>query len=187
MSQELTRTIEVFISYAHRDEKSREELEMHLKALKLHGHISIWHDRKISPGKELDREINEHLNKAHIILLLISPDFIASDYCYGIEVKKALQRHEADECRVIPVILRPASWKIAAFRKLRALPTDGKPVTEWKNRDRAFINITDGIQIAVQEILEILTKSEANKNAPISLFQPTKPAASNICRNEQSN
>lgn len=174
MSQELTRNIEIFISYAHKDEKLKKELEKYLKVLKTQGHISVWHDRKIAPGKDIDREIDEYLGKAHIVILLVSPDFMASDYCYSIEVKKALQRHEANECRVIPIILRPALWKIAAFSKLLALPTDSKPVTEWKNRDRAFLNIINGIQMAVQEVLEILAKSEEIKKIPsISLLQKT--------------
>jgi len=166
MSQELTNNIEVFISYSHKDERLKEGLEKQLEALKAQGNISVWHDRKLSPGKELDQEISKHLNKAHIILLLISPDFIASDYCNSIEAKKALQRHEIGECRVIPIILRPAFWKSAPFRKLVALPTDGEPVTDWKSRDKAFLNIADGIQVAIQEISESLAKSEADKKYP---------------------
>src|SRR5690242_9935490 len=102
---------EVFYSYAHKDEALREELETHLSMLRRQGHISGWYDRNIDAGIEWAQEIDEHLNTAQIILLLISADFLASDYCYSVEMQCALQRHEAREARVIPIILRPVSWE----------------------------------------------------------------------------
>ena len=152
MTSKPTKVIEVFISYAHKDERLRNELEKHLAILRRNGYITIWHDRRIAPGKVWGYEINTNLTKANIILLLISPDFMASDYCDSVEVKQALKRHEAGECRVIPVILRPVSWQDAAFSTLRALPANGKPVTEWSNRDKAFLDITEGIRNVVEEL-----------------------------------
>jgi TIR domain len=147
------RTIEVFYSYAHKDEMLRNKLEMQLSLLKQQGHITNWHDRKIDPGQEWAKEINEHLNTADIILLLVSPDFLASDYCYGIEMKRALERHEAEEAIVIPVILRKVYWQGALFGKLHALPTDAKPVTSrnWHNQDEAFFDVAEGIRKIVEE------------------------------------
>lgn len=95
-----------------------------------------------------EREITEHLNTAQIILLLVSPDFMASDYCYGVEMKKALERHERGEADIIPVILRPVYWQGAPFGSLQALPTDAKPVTgpSWHSLDKAFFNVAEGIR-----------------------------------------
>ncbi len=140
--------IEVFFSYAHEDEIMRGQLEKHLSIMKRQGQIIGWHDNKITAGKEWEREINVHLNKAHIILLLISSDFMDSDYCYSIEMKRALERHEAREALVIPIILRPVHWEDAPFGKLTALPTHGKPVTRWRSRDEAFLDIAKGIRHA---------------------------------------
>jgi hypothetical protein len=144
--------VEVFYSYAHEDEKLRNELEKHLSILKRTGVITGWHDRKIVAGHDWEKEIDARLNTAKVILLLISADFLASDYCYGIEMERALQRGEAGEACVIPVILRDVDWKDAPFRKLQALPIDGKAVTSWGNRDRAFRNVAEGIKRAVKEI-----------------------------------
>src|SRR5438270_13198274 len=101
MDEEVKSTeIEVFYSYAHKDESLRDELETHLALLKRQKLITGWYDREISGGKEFDREIAERLSSAPIILLLVSPEFIASDYCYDKEMQRAMERHEANEARV---------------------------------------------------------------------------------------
>lgn len=144
--------IEVFYSYAHADEVLRDELDKHLSILKRGGVIQDWHDRRIGAGTEWAGQIDAHLNTAHIILLLISADFLASDYCYDVEMTRAMERHHAGEARVIPVILRPVDWQGAPFGKLQALPTDARPVTSWANRDEAFKDVAQGIRAAVAEI-----------------------------------
>jgi hypothetical protein len=120
--------------------------------LKKEGLIMGWYDREIRAGAEWASEIEAHLNSAHVILLLISPDFMASDYCYSIEMKRALERHNALEARVIPVILRPTDWERAPFGKLQALPTDRKPITRWSNRDEAFLQVAQDIRKVVDEL-----------------------------------
>lgn len=144
--------VEIFYSYSHKDEKLRDMLEKHLSMLKNEGVIAAWHDRKIGGGQEWAGEIDEHLNSARIILLLISSDFLASKYCYDIEVKRAMERHEAGEARVIPIILRPVDWSGAPFGKLQGFPKDAKPVTKWTNRDDAFRDIALGIRATVEEL-----------------------------------
>ena len=121
--------VEVFYSYAHKDEKLRNALVEHLSTLRRQGYISEWHDRHILAGTDWAQEIDAHLNSASLILLLISPSFIASDYCYGIEMQRALERHHARQARVIPVILRPTDLSGTPFAALQFLPTDGKAVT----------------------------------------------------------
>ena len=144
--------ITLFFSYSHKDEDVRDELEVHLSALKKQGIISTWHDRRIGAGKDVDFEIDTRLETSDIILLLVSPYFIASDYCYDVEMKRALQRHEAGEARVIPVIVRDVSWHSAPFRELQALPKDGRAVTLWPNRDSAWRDVAEGIEEAIREL-----------------------------------
>lgn len=144
--------VKLFYSYSHKDEKLRDELEKHLSILKRQGTISEWHDRKISAGSEWADSIDQNLVEADIILLLISSDFLASDYCYDIELKNALERHEQGDCRVVPIILRAVDWVGAPFGKLQALPKDAKPVISWENHDEAFANITQGIRATIKEI-----------------------------------
>jgi len=164
-----THAIKVFYSYAHQDEYLREELEKHLMTLKRGGLITTWYDRKITAGMGWPREIDIHLNIADIILFLISPDFVASDYCYDIEVKRALERHEAGEAIVIPVILRPVYWGNTPFSKLQALPKDGKPIYKSGrySRDKAFLDVALGIQ----EVVEVINKRWYNPRSDKSIFE----------------
>ena len=99
--------IRIFICYARKDEALLNELKAHLEPLRREGLIRLWYDRDISAGTEWEHEISKHLNEAQIILLLVSPEFMASDYCYGVEMKQALERHEYGKARVVPIILRP--------------------------------------------------------------------------------
>jgi hypothetical protein len=144
--------IDIFFSYAHEDETLRNELAKQLKLMKRQRLINEWYDRDIKAGTEWKQEIDEHLNTAQIILLLVSPDFIISDYCYDNEMMRAMQRHEAREARVIPVILRPCDWSSAPFGKLQALPKDAKPITMWSNRDDAFLDVARGIRKVVEDM-----------------------------------
>ncbi|MEP0781765.1 toll/interleukin-1 receptor domain-containing protein [Microcoleus sp. ZQ-A2] len=148
----LTESIEVFFSYAHEDAELKNELVKHLSILKRQGVITAWHDREITAGTEWASEIDTHLNAARVILLLISSDFLASDYCYDIELKRAMERHEDKEARVIPVILREVDWKGAVFGKLQALPKNAAPVASWGNRDQAFADVARGIRKAIEEL-----------------------------------
>jgi hypothetical protein len=120
--------------------------------LQREGKIANWHDRRIGASREWHGEIDSHLNSAPVILLLVSPSFLASDYIHDVELKRAMERHEAGEARVIPVILRPSDWKHAPFYKLQALPRDARPVTTWGNRDAAFLDIAQGIRAVIQEL-----------------------------------
>ncbi len=143
---------EVFISYAHEDQALLKELEKHLATLKRQNIIASWYDGNIMPGTEWESQIMERLNSAQIILLLVSADFINSDFCYSIEMEQALARQEADQARVIPIILRPVDWKGTPFAKLQALPTGDKPVTRWSTHDDAFLNVVQGIRKAIDDL-----------------------------------
>jgi hypothetical protein len=140
----------VFFSYSHKDEWLRDLLDTHLSMLKNEGLIEIWHDRRIEAGNDIDASIDHNLEEADIILLLISSDFLSSRYCWGIEVKRAMERHAAATARVIPVILRACDWHSAPFGKLLATPTDGKAITTWPNLDEAFLDVVRKIREAVK-------------------------------------
>ena len=142
----------VFYSYSHQDEELLNKLADHLRILQRQGLIAEWHDRRIGAGTEWEGQIDTHLNEADIILLLISSDFIASDYCYDIELNRAMELHEAGEACVIPIILSPVNWEGAPFAKLQALPRDAKPVTSWENQDEAFQDISQAIRRKIEEL-----------------------------------
>ena len=147
----MTKAVEAFISYTHKDDALRERLTISLKMLERQGRISTWHDRRIAAGSEWKEAIDTHLETSALILLLISPDFIASDYCFDIEMQRAVKRHDNGEAIVIPIILRPADWKGSPFAKLQALPRDGKPVSTYADRDVAYQEVTTGIRSLLDE------------------------------------
>lgn len=140
----------LFFSYSHADEGLRDRLELSLTMLKRQGILEVFHDRRIPPGDEIDHSINDELQRADVILLLVSPEFLASSYCYDVEMQRALQRHEAGEARIIPVILRPCEWKYAPFAKIMATPLDGKAVTQFPDLDVAFLDVTSAIRQALE-------------------------------------
>jgi hypothetical protein len=170
----------VFFSYSHKDERLRDQLETHLAMLKRQGVISTWHDRRLIVGDDIDQGIAQELQQADIILLLVSPDFLASDYCYGVEVARALERHVAAEARVIPVILRPCEWHPAPFGKLLASPTDGRPVTKWTDPDDAFLDITKAIRAAAGVNDSAIDPAKTPKTAPRSIPGDAGPRSSNL-------
>lgn len=146
--------VKIFYCYAREDEALRDHLDKHLAPLRREGLITSWYDREISAGKDYAQEILQRLDSADIFLALISPAFMSSTYCYGIEVSKALDREGLGDLRVIPVILRPVDWKHTLLGKFQALPRDGKPVTEWKTRDKGLQDIARSIRKVVGEIQE---------------------------------
>lgn len=143
----------LFYSYSHEDEAHLRKLQQHLAILRRQGRIRDWHDRKLVPGQPWETALDGKFEEARIILLLISPSFIHSDYCWGREMTRAIQRHEAREAVVIPIIVRPsADWTTTPFGSLQALPRDGRPVTTWGNRDQAWANVASGIRMVVDHL-----------------------------------
>jgi len=145
-------SIEVFFSYAPKDQDLRDALETHLSLLERQKIITSWHDQQILPGTDRAQVIDHHLNTANIILLLISANSLASDNCYDIEIRRSLERHHAGEARVIPILLRPVDYQNAIFSRLPMLPANGQFVTQWDNQDEAFEAIAQGIRETVMEI-----------------------------------
>jgi ATP-dependent Clp protease ATP-binding subunit ClpC len=153
--------LRIFYSYSHRDRRLREQLQTHLHILKRQGYIEEWHDREIRAGQEWKEAIDDNLKSADIILLLISANFLASDYCYDEEMHQALERHKAKQARVIPIILQPVELQHSPFGHLQALPTNAKPVTQWSKRENAWSDVARGIREAVEQFL---TERQSSSN-----------------------
>lgn len=144
--------IKVFISYSHADDQYRAELQKHLALLQREGRVDVWHDHRIPAGGELETHISAELEAADVILLLVSADFLASDYCYSIELKRAMERHAARTAVVVPIILRPCDWHSAPFGRLKAQPTDGRPVVKWPSHDEAYSEIAKALRSLLNEL-----------------------------------
>lgn len=141
--------ISLVFSYSHVDEELRNELEKHLSPLKRMGKITTWHDRRIEPGQEFEHQIDHYFSEADIILLLISSDFIASDYCYQVEMTNAMERHKRGEVVVIPVILRECAWHQLPFGSIMAATIDGKPITKFASHDEGYVQVVDAVSRAI--------------------------------------
>jgi hypothetical protein len=152
---DVVRPLSVFFSFSHKDQDLRDKLQAHLSALERTGIVRSWHDRRIVPGTDWEGEIDKHLDEADIILLLVSADFLASNYCYEREMRRALERHEAGEAHVIPIILRPVDYGGTPVAKLQALPPGGFPVTaaSWENTDAALEQVARGVRQVIDSTL----------------------------------
>lgn len=170
--------VKIFFCYAHEDEALLNKLKSHLKPMQREGLIEGWHDRDIGAGKDWEKEISSHLNESQIILLLISPDFMASDYCSSVEMKRALDRRARNEAEVIPIILRPTfNWHVGPLGALQALPTDGKPVTdpEWHDQDQAFYRITNGLHKVIEQLSRIQAITALETDIEMGAFESGTP------------
>ncbi len=147
--------MKAFISYSHKDEWALEKLHGHLAPLRREGKIDEWFDRKILAGENIDSQISRGLETSELFLPLISPDFIASAYCWEREMKYALDKHAGGTVRIAPIIVEPCDWKQTPLGKLKALPCDGMAIAEWPNRNSAFLNV-------VTELRRILIDYETN-------------------------
>jgi len=142
----------LFISYSHRDEEYHNDLIEHLSLLKRNGSIEAWSDRKILAGENWKDEIDDNLENAQIVLFLVSPSFIASNYCYEIEAKRALEKNTAGETIVVPILVRPCLWKDSPFAKLQALPKDAKAISTHDNKDEAWLDVISGLKSLLDSI-----------------------------------
>jgi hypothetical protein len=144
----------IFCSYSHKDEQYREQFEAHVAVMKRQNLIQIWQDRKILAGNDWLGEIDSNLNDANIVALLVSSDFLNSDYCYDKEMQRAMERHANEHIPVIPIIVRPCDWQEALFGRLQAIPLNGKAVTLWENIDEAWTDVANRLKLTVKALLE---------------------------------
>jgi hypothetical protein len=147
-----TRPYDIFLSYAHEDEALMTLVRKHLVVYDRLGQIRKWWDRKIVAGASVDHAISSRISSSDVILLFISADFVASNYCYEVEMTKALSQHREGQSVVVPVILRPCVWKNTPLGSLLALPRDGRPLASWPDQDEAAKDIAEGVMRAVVDL-----------------------------------
>lgn len=152
--------VQVFLSYSHQDEPFLIELEKHLSTLKREGLVSTWQDRKIVPGQDWEKKIDGALQQTEIFVFLVSPDFIASDYCIGKEVTFALERHKDGDAMVVPVAVRPADWLTTPLGRIQGLPKDAIPISLSQDRDQAWMEVIKGLRTAISDYI---CRKEAKK------------------------
>lgn len=140
----------VFVSYSHEDETYLRKLIAHLSPLERTGAILTWFDRSIEAGQDFAAAIEKQLADADIVLLLVSANFVMSDYCYKKEMRTALERHSRGELRVVPIVITPVDFSKTPFARLQALPRDAKPVSSWPQPDEAWVDVVRGIDRIVQ-------------------------------------
>jgi hypothetical protein len=171
--------VDVFISCAYEDRALREDLEKHLAPLKRSGSIRIWDREQIGAGEERLPALYRRIDLAHVILLLLSPDFLSSDYCQNVEMKRIRERWSRREIHVVPVILRSCNWmdNLDGFERLKALPEDGRPVTSWPTRDQAFANVATGVRRLLQKLQEGETLTPAPRSNRSFISQTAIDAA----------
>jgi hypothetical protein len=135
-----------FISYSHSDEHIVKRLHAHMSQLKREGNLTSWFDGEILAGASLDKDITTELNKTDIFIAIVSPDYLNSAYCFDIEFQDALNRFALGHVRIVPVIAQPCDWKASPFGKFKAIPKDGKPISEWTNENNALLNVIDELR-----------------------------------------
>ena len=142
-------------SYAHEDAPLLDRLRRALATLRRQGLIELWDDQQTPAGESWERNVHQNLDQAEVIILLISQDFIASDYCYNVELARALERYDEKTVKVIPVIVRDTDWEGTEFekRKIKVLPLDGKPIMSWDNKDAAWLDVARGVSEVVKKSL----------------------------------
>lgn len=171
-----TEPVTLFLSYAHEDEAFCQEFKKHLRLLERQGLLSAWSDRQIPAGTNWAEEIDHQFEHASIILLLISADFLASDYCYSQEMTQALERHAAGKAQVIPILLRSCDWKSAPFARLQMLPSDARPISTWHDQDEAWTNIVAELRRALVPQSELVHAPGASMAAPTPPASPRTPS-----------
>jgi hypothetical protein len=168
-----TPAISVFCSYAHEDESLKIELHKHLTPLEMEGSIRLWHDRLIRPGSEWESDIDASLKAAELVLLLVSPDFLASPYITGVELAFAMERHNAGSTVVVPIIARPCDWRSSKFAKLQALPKNASPISSWNDRDEALADVTQGIRSIAKKWRQPTAVPASNQTTPQTVLKST--------------
>jgi hypothetical protein len=154
------REVRIFVSYSHVDSAVRDKLEVHLAALKRDG-VVTWYDGDMQAGDALDTEIARALRQSHLFVALLSPDYLASHYCWKLEYQRAMGRRARGTLRVVAVVVRPCDWKATTAAGFKLLPTDGKPVSRWRSQDQALLDVTQGIRKVVQAIRKEASAQEA--------------------------
>lgn len=165
----ITPYMKLFYSYSSVDDASQRELEIHLSLLKREGLLDTWSFRDIEAGNDWQRKIDVHLDSADLTLLLVSPHFMASRYCWEIEMTRAVERAVRQQTILVPVIIRPCDWQTAPFARFQALPENAKPISAWRPRDLGWANVASGIRRLITPSSRAADSSNAAPHEPRGL------------------
>lgn len=165
--------MDAFISYSHHDSSALERLHVHLAVLRHDGLIREWFDRDILAGDDLDGRIADRLESSSLFLLIVTPDFLNSDYCVKREMARALERQASGEARVIGIIVEPCDWQSTPLRAIKVLPRDGKPVAEWTNANSAWLNVVQEIRRVILEDRQAGSTAQEKNTQSASFSRPT--------------
>ena len=163
-------TLKTFLSYSHEDKRLRKKLRNHFAPLRHQGLVSWWDDGGLQVGEHIDSVTRAALERTDVFLLLVSPEFLSSEYCWGVEMKHALERHRAGTALVLPVITKPCYWKESPLGELLVAPTDGRPISSWSPRDAGW---ADATRLMLQAIIAFRGKRFGRE--PIPLNHPPPP------------
>ncbi len=146
LAAESSKTMKAFASYSHHDTKRVERLKAHLSVLRYAGGITILYDREIRPGAPLNRAIRAQLDECELFLPIVTPDLLASRYCFRQEMKQAMAYQRAGRMLIVPVIFEPCDWQRSPLGRFKALPEDGLPVSCWRNENEALLNVVTALR-----------------------------------------
>ena len=164
--------VRVFFSYSHKDESYLDELRTHLANLREEGLICDWHDRAIRPGEEWEAAILDHLNQADVIVLLVSPDFNASNFCRRVEMARAIQRHQEGTALLVPMVVRQVESLPAEIAHLQAIPKDLKPISSFRRKDEGYVQVAR----ALRSVLEGFAPRRRSGDSPARTVAIDLPA-----------
>ena len=172
-------TVRIFVSYSHRDADAQRRLEVHLAPLKA-DNVETWFDGDMNAGDKLDTEIARHLRRADIFVALLSADYLASNYCWNIEYRRAMNRRARGTIRVVAVALKPCDWKSTTAAGFKLLPNDGRHVSRWRSADEAFLDIAQGIRRVVAAVRKARTVEASGGKSPAG--RSRKPVAKAVAK-----
>lgn len=181
------RALRLFFSYAPEDAQLRRELDTHLSALRREGLIASFYDRLVTPGAERDQQVLYRLRESDIVLILVSSDFLVSDYLYESELGQALRQHRKGKSTVIPILARPVEWQSTPIGGLAALPSDGQPVVGRENRDEAWLNVVQGIRRTVEAINAEASRDALASDSPHAPAKDIRLAPTTVLTHSQQN
>lgn len=165
--------VRLFISYSHKDEAARDKLDTHLAQVK-RDDVSTWFDGDLDAGEALDPNLARQLRRAHVFVALLSPDYLASKYCWETEYKRAMARRGRGTMRVVAVLVRPCDWRNTRAARFKLLPKDGRPASEWRPTDKAYLDAANGIREVVKAVRSDLM---AGPPEPLRAGKRAKPVA----------
>lgn len=158
--------MKAFISYSHNDNNYLDQLHKHLAQLRRDNVLTDWTDNDILPGSAIDDQVIASLRSSDLFLAILTPDYINSGYCYEKEFKLAQELQKSGDLTIVPVIAEPCDWLSTPFQQFKALPKDGKPITDWNNKNTAFLDVVQALRKLIAGSNTVEATLPHHKSAP---------------------